>query len=564
MVPVLVLGVITIVSNLAAIWNIKKVNNEASVVVDQYMIGIAKLAEIQEEATNIHKLALTHIIATDFNTMIQVVEEIKEKESSLSEMLQNYGIYVPNEEQGLYEELLSNYTNFKDEMMYLLATSADSKTAEAYACANGNVSIYGNAMLNNMNDLMTSLMANSSVARSQLKGVYTSSIISHSISIGASILAIIIVVLIVWTRVIRPISRVQEEITEITTNIDCRQGDLTKRIQVKSQDEIAAIGIGMNSFLERLQQILTLITGHSKKMNRIVNEVLESVQHSNESATDLSALMEELAATMEEISISAGVINQSTDEVRGEVEMIAEQSDAMNIYAIEMKQKAAKLEENAKMSMQETASHVEQMITMLGESIEASKSIDYIHQLTNDILDISEQTNLLALNASIEAARAGEAGKGFAVVAEEIRKLADSSSQIANRIQGINHTIIEAVHGLVEQSNSMVHYINTGIMQEFSNFVESGVHYKEDATYVEDVIHGFTQKTDGLKNVVDEIASSLQMIAKAIEEGVQGINSVAESTQVLVKDMDHISEQMSFNKQITDDLQQETSVFTKL
>lgn len=110
----------------------------------------------------------------------------------------------------------------------------------------------------------------------------------------------------------------------------------------------------------------------------------------------------------------------------------------------------------------------------------------------------------------------------------------------------------------------MVDYINTGIMQEFSNFVESGVHYKENATYVEGVIHGFTQKTDGLKNVVDEIASSLQMIAKAIEEGVQGINSVAESTQVLVKDMDHISEQMSFNKQITDDLQQETSVFTKL
>lgn len=450
MVPVLLLGVITIASNLAAIWNIKKVNKEASVVVDKYMIGIAKLAEIQEEATNIHKLALTHIIATDFNTMIQVVEEIKEKESSLSEMLQNYAVYVPNEEQGLYEELLSNYTNFKDELMYLLATSADSKTAEAYACANGNVSTYGNAMLNNMNDLMASLITNSSVARSQLKGVYTSSIISHSVSIGASILAIMMVVLIVWTRVIRPISRVQEEITEITTNIDCRQGDLTKRIQVNSQDEIASIGIGMNSFLERLQQILTLITGHSKKMNRIVNEVLDSVQHSNESATDLSALMEELAATMEEISISAGVINQSTDEVRGEVEMIAEQSDAMNIYAIEMKQKAVKLEEHAKFSMQETASRVEQMITMLGESIEASKSIDYIHQLTNDILDISEQTNLLALNASIEAARAGEAGKGFAVVAEEIRKLADSSSQIASRIQGINHTVIEAVHGLVE------------------------------------------------------------------------------------------------------------------
>ena len=86
----------------------------------------------------------------------------------------------------------------------------------------------------------------------------------------------------------------------------------------------------------------------------------------------------------------------------------------------------------------------------LQTSIEESRQIDSINNLTADILKIAGQTNLLALNASIEAARAGESGRGFAVVADEIRVLADNSTQTANNIKKISAGVIGAVNKLAD------------------------------------------------------------------------------------------------------------------
>ena len=110
------------------------------------------------------------------------------------------------------------------------------------------------------------------------------------------------------------------------------------------------------------------------------------------------------------------------------------------------------------------------------------------------------------MNASIEAARAGDAGKGFAVVAEEIRQLADSSRQTANRIQEINGIVTNAVHNLSGNANNLVDYLNESILPEFKNFVDSGVQYRENATYIESVMNEFTEKTDALKNAMDELS----------------------------------------------------------
>ena len=214
--------------------------------------------------------------------------------------------------------------------------------------------------------------------------------------------------------------------------------------------------------------------------------------------------------------------------------------------------------------MDTTGAKVNDIVSVLSQAIEDSNSVNQVDNLTNDILNIASQTNLLALNASIEAARAGDAGKGFAVVASEISQLAAASQEAANNIQSINAIVITAVHNLADNANGLVEYMNEKILPEFQKFVESGGAYHDNATFIESVMADFEAKTDSLQNSMDEIANSVNTISHAIEEGVSGVVSAADSTQVLVSDMDKISKKMDENFAIAEGLKKETSVFTKL
>lgn len=564
MLPVMVLGIVSIISNITAIRNIRNVNANAAVIADDYMSGIQELSEIRRMAQDIHNAALSHIIATDYNTMIDIIESIKSRELELDGRLESYVIYVPKDKQAVYEGLLENYDAFKHAIVHLVAESANSKTASAYGWANGDVALYGEAMVADINTLSEDMEARSAGARAQLDQVYRRSIIGNGITITISVVSMAGALLIVLLRVIRPVFRAQRDIKDIISCIDKRQGDLTKRVEVLSDDEIAALGNGINTFMGKLQQILRIIIQNTQKMDQVVSEVLDNVRTSNDNVSGLSVLTEELLSTMQEVSRSTGAIEQSVENVRAEVSNIAERSASMNEYSVEMRQQAENLETDARNSMAETEKRIREIMDALTDAIEGAKSVDQVNNLTNDILEISSQTNLLALNASIEAARAGEAGKGFVVVADEIRLLAISSHKAANRIQEINETIVDSVHDLAENSQGMVEYMDNFILKEFRKFVESGSRYENDANYVENIMNEFRAKTDALKEEVDGIVSSINTIAVAVEEGVRGVHGAAESTRLLVRDMDRISSHMDENREIARELQEETAVFKKL
>lgn len=562
--PVMVLGVVSILSNLMAITNIRKVNKNAEEITNTYMVELQELAEIQREAQDIHKQALSHIIATDFDTMRQIIENIKERETALDNRLNAYTQYLDADSKGTYEELLENYANFKHAIVKMAAASANGQTAVAYSYANGDIATYGQAIEDNITVLNESVTIASDAAKKQLETAYASSVSTGNITIVISILSLLVAIFSVMKRVVKPLTAAERELTDIIKGIDERDGDLTRRVPVLSNDEIAALGSGINSFLGKLQHIFTIISNDSSRLEDVVNEVLNRVRTSNESVSDLSAVTEELSATMQEVANNASVINDRTGDVNGQVTEIAERSGEINQYSVEMKARADEMEQTARKNSELTNEKVEEILSVLNQAIEDSRSVDQVNTLTNEILSISSQTNLLALNASIEAARAGEAGKGFAVVAEEIRQLADSTRDTANRIQDINAVVTGAVHNLAEHSNNMVTYMREDILPEFETFVTTGGQYKEDAAYIEGVMNEFAEKTDELKTVMTEITGSINSITNAIEEGVKGVTGAAESTQVLVEDMDHIAKRMGENSEIAGDLKEETAIFTKL
>lgn len=564
LIPVFILGIFSIISNVMSVFNIKNVNRSAVQISEVSLKNVSSLAEIQRQTQDMHNLGLSHIIAVDLDSMIQLVEKIRSQEDALEKDLESYKTYVTPDTQKEYNDIKKNYEELKYECANVMAFSAAGKKEDAYELANGKISKCADAIESDIESIKKIVNQDANAQRQKLTSAYHSSIGTSIVTILISIAALFSAMVAVLRWVIHPLANTNREINEIISGIDNQQGDLTRRVTITNNKEVASVGGGINAFMAKLQEIFRMISSNSRDLEGVVNEVRESVQTSNGSVSDLSALTEELSATMQDISDNASRINENTESVAGEVKSIAEKTIEINQYTKEMKEHAEAMEHAARENMDTTGAKVNDIVSVLSQAIEDSNSVNQVDNLTNDILNIASQTNLLALNASIEAARAGDAGKGFAVVASEISQLAAASQEAANNIQSINAIVITAVHNLADNANGLVEYMNEKILPEFQKFVESGGAYHDKATFIESVMADFEAKTDSLQNSMDEIANSVNTISHAIEEGVSGVVSAADSTQVLVSDMDKISKKMDENFAIAEGLKKETSVFTKL
>ncbi len=564
LIPVFVVGFVSVISSGLSLKNLSKVNDAASQIVDTSMVGTEMLNDIEMETVNIHTLALAHIISTDLSSMIDIVSEVRNHEEKLKQLLDDYNPYVTLETKRNYRIICENYTSLVKECGNVMAYSAAGKNEEAYKTANGSIAKYSNNIEKAISSMREHVNSVTQEERKSLESTYRASVVTCTFTIAISIIALLFVVFAVVTMVIKPLLRTQKEINGIIVNIDNKKGDLTQRVTPINNAEVDAVGKGINVFMTKLQAIFKAVVTNSARMERVVDDVRQSVQTSNSSVSDLSALTEELSATMQDISENASVINTNTDNVAKEVELIAEKTDELTGYTKDMKAHAQSMESVARTNMESTDRKVSEILEVLQKAIEDSNSVKQVNSLTNDILNIASQTNLLALNASIEAARAGEAGRGFAVVASEISQLAAASQEAANNIQRINAVVTNSVTNLSDNANGLVSYINDSILPEFERFVESGVEYNDKASFIEGTMTDFKEKTDSLKQSMLEISSSINTISHAINEGVNGVVSAADSTQLIVEDMDNISHKMDENYDIADSLKKETSIFIKL
>lgn len=517
MIPIVLLGMVALISNILSVYNIRRVNSNAAGIVDTQMAGAADLAEIRCSMLNIHKMALSHIVATDYRTMITVASQIKEEEAALDVQLENYKQYINKEETAVYKKLLENYNEFKHALVRLVCASADSRTQEAYACANDEVAVYGTAAEGQIVQLVEAIETKTAQARQKLTDVYVSSIVITGIAIVADLILVALAVSIILTYVVKPI-----------------------------------------------KNMMRTLQGSSERINSVVGEVLGRTRVSSKSTKDLHAMMEALSAAIHKIAQNASRISTNASDVDEDVNAMVTECGEITSYASAMKKRASEMEQTAQTNTEVIGAKAAHILVELNEAIENSKSVDQVNSLTKEILSISASTNLIALNASVEASRAGAAGKGFAVVAAEVRDLADSCAKTATRIQEVNQVVTKAVHHLSRNAQDLIDYMNETILAQFQLFVRAGQQYEDDASYVEQEMEGFHQKALHLRNSMSEIVSSIKSITSAIDEGAGDISGASGSTRSLVGNMADITSRMDINKEIVEELQKQTEIFANL
>lgn len=350
---------------------------------------------------------------------------------------------------------------------------------------------------------------------------------------------ILVISLLVAFIMANQITRSVQRTAAMAKDISEGEGDLTKRLEIISRDEIGDMAEYFNQFIDKIQKTITqimdnanMVAASATQLSAVSTQTTQNVQTMSERTNTVAAAAEEssantlsVATSMEQVSASLSSVASATEEMSATIGEIAANSEKARIISTEAGHQALS---------------VSDIMQQLG------KAAMEIGKVTEAITDISSQTKLLALNATIEAARAGAAGKGFAVVATEIKELA---SQTAGATEDIKSRI-----GKVQLStNDAIAEINkiTNVITDVSHLV-SGIAEAIDqqALVTRDVAGNIAQASSGVSEAKERVSqtatvsSSMAKDVAEIDAAAVEIQTGGEQVQTSAFELSKLAEQL--------------------
>ncbi|MBP7933729.1 MAG: Cache 3/Cache 2 fusion domain-containing protein [Phycisphaerae bacterium] len=336
--------------------------------------------------------------------------------------------------------------------------------------------------------------------------------------ISLSALAVIVIGVFVSLATARRIANPMRRLALALQDIAQGEGDLTRRLEVKTKDEIGDVAHWFNVFLDKLQGIIKKISENAHTLAGASTELSSTATQLAGGAEETTAQSATVAAAAEEMSANMNTIAAAGDEMSTNVKTVAAAIEEMTASIGEVArnaEQAASVAENAT----QLANTSNQKIGQLGSAADA------IGKVIEVIQDIAEQTNLLALNATIEAARAGDAGKGFAVVATEVKELAkqtaEATEDIRKRIGAIQSSTGEAVTSIAEITKVI------GKVNEVSRTIASAV--EEQSITTKEIAQNVAQTAAASSTVSQGVAQSATA-SQEITRNMVGVDTAAKQT----------------------------------
>lgn len=330
--------------------------------------------------------------------------------------------------------------------------------------------------------------------------------------IGQLILQVLLFIVIGWfiRTIIRPAKNLQAVITRMQ-----HDSDLTKRVEIESNDEIGQAAKAFNALAENFQKIVHQVHGYADEVSQSATELASTSARITEGSQQQSAAASSTSASVDEITDKIKQVAQSASETESIAHTAQELSNAGQKVAADAAQELTRVS----VSVSDSAKLVSALELRSAE----------IGKIVMVIKEIADQTNLLALNAAIEAARAGEQGRGFAVVADEVRKLAERTGNATTDVAAMIETFCKEI----EQAVS--------IMDKSSREVSAGVNLTNEAAQslakINEGAHNTLEKIRSMVAATQEQSLASQEIALSVEKiagfAKENSSSITETSQAL-------------------------------
>ena len=428
---------------------------------------------------------------------------------SLSSLYMGDGSYVALVTQD-GTEFYSDGTSARDGVFgsspFYQAIAGSKESGMQYVTYDGKTYLFLYAPLMSQSAMICSLIPESTIL-AQVSDIKTLAVVM--VVIGAIIAAVLGYVL--STRINGSIYYILRQLKKIA------DGNLTIHLTSKSKDEFRLLAEGVNSMTGGMKSLITNVTEAGRALNQAAEQVSASSETFTATAGDIQVAVAEINSGVTQLDENSADCLTQMDTLSGKIGDVTDGTkEIISLTQSTGSSITAGIDSMSVLtdSAHKTSAITDNVIHAIEDLADKSRSIE---QIIDSINSIARETNLLSLNASIEAARAGESGRGFAVVAEQIRSLADQSSQSAGQIQSIIDDIVKTTYDVVE------------IAKEAENTVE----FQEKAV---------SQTTESFRTMDDQVHTLLDSIS-AISDNMQNMEAARSTTLNAIESISSISAQ---------------------
>ncbi|MBD7911248.1 MULTISPECIES: methyl-accepting chemotaxis protein [Clostridium] len=520
--------------------NMNKINTNAIKMHDENLNSIQYLYNLRLNFAEIRTDVIRILFQSKGGNLVNAGKSLPKEVDSLfdenSKIMETYNnILTSDDDKKALSELKQNQDVYKKEMDSISKLIEENNYDAANEKFKGNVVNVRRFIESTLDQLIDNNIADADNFNTANKLTYRNSSYITTVLVILSFIVAIILGLAISMLISKQLKKVLSFANALG------DGDLTQSIEIQSKDEIGNLAVALNNaksnihnLISELVNSISEISSKSEELSANTEEIYSKMELVNKSTEQISKGTQDLSATTEEV-------NASTEEVTTTTNILSKNAADTMISVNEIKERAMDIKNTASQNIEEGNLIYEKNCSNITQAIEDAKVVEQVKIMADSIADIAEQTNLLALNAAIEAARAGEQGKGFAVVADEVKQLAEQSSQSVENIRSMVAKIQNSVDNLSKSGQDILEFISNNVKPNYEFLMSTGLQYEKDAEFMSNIVNNFAASSKQIDEVIMQVSSAIENVSGVAQESAAGSEEILGSVDEITHAINEVS-----------------------